>query len=59
MIREVKLVGVPMKANETEFKVPVMPGWKMVAATRGTFGAQIIFERERPATERAQGEGKC
>jgi hypothetical protein len=44
--REFKLVGVPMRADQDTFKVPVMPGWKMVAATRGTFGAQLIFEKE-------------
>lgn len=43
--REVKFVGVNMKPGEDTFKVPDMPGWKLVSVNRQPFGAALLFEK--------------
>ena len=45
--REVMLIGVNMPATADTFKVPKMPGWRFVNATRQPFGAALIYVKRR------------
>jgi hypothetical protein len=51
MEQEFVFEGVPMRPDQDTFKIPVKPGWEFVAATRGTFGAQLIYQRVSPNEE--------